>query len=140
MTLGLEELARVRERLTQLRSDIPVVDLGQVRDVVLIASSSRGGSSMFTEMLRHSTGLLHLQAELNPFLVLAGLGWPHSGMDSDRLDVEHLGAVEREVLAEELGRELGRRGVGPVDRFRLARDLCWRLTVQWPGVDCCFPT
>ena len=136
MTLGLEDLARVRERLSHLRNDIPVVDLDQVRDVVLIASSSRGGSSMFTEMLRHSTGLLHLQAELNPFLVLAGLGWPHSGMNSDRLNEENLGPAAREILAAELGRELGRRSVGPIDRTRLARDLCWRLTVQWPGIDC----
>jgi len=108
------------------------VDLEDIREVVVVASSSRGGSSMFMEMLRHSEGLLHLQAEINPFLVLAERAWPHNGTGSDRLGPEHLTSDAREILSAELGREIGRRARGVLDRDRLSRDLGWRLSVQWP--------
>ena len=87
---------------------------------------------MLMELLRYSENLLHLQAELNPFLVLAELGWPHSGSDSDRLEPSQLNPTAYQILASELGREIGRRDHETVDPVRLARDLCWRLNVQWP--------
>ena len=90
---------------------------------------------MFMEMLRHSSGMLHLQAEINPFLVLAERAWPHSGTGSDYLDGSHLDSDSRSILQEELGREIGRRQRGEIDLDRLSRDLCWRLTVQWPQID-----
>jgi hypothetical protein len=135
MSLSLSELRQVRTRLERLHGDGPSVGLDEIRDVVVVASSSRGGSSMFMEMLRHAEGLLHLQAEINPFLVLAELSWPWSGSGSDRLDPSHLGEAAVRILQEELGREIGRRIRSDVDRSRLARDLCWRLTVQWPRID-----
>ena len=67
MTLSKSELARVRDRLAPLHESTPCVRLDQVRDVVVVASSSRGGSSMLMELLRYSENLLHLQAELIPF-------------------------------------------------------------------------
>ena len=134
MTLSKSELARVRDRLAPLHESTPCVGLDQIRDVVVVASSSRGGSSMLMELLRYSENLLHLQAELNPFLVLAELGWPHSGSDSDRLEPSQLNPTAYQILASELGREIGRRDHETVDPVRLARDLCWRLNVQWPGL------
>ena len=135
MTLSRGELARVRSRLSRLHSFTPGVQLDQIRHVVVVASSSRGGSSMLMELLRHSEHLLHLQAELNPFLVLAELGWPHSGVDSDRLEPSHLNPTARQILESELGREIGRRNYDAIDARRLARDLCWRLNLQWPNLD-----
>jgi hypothetical protein len=134
MSLTRDEISKIRSRLERLREGIPSLSLENIRDVVVVASSSRGGSSMFMEMLRHSPGMLHLQAEINPFLVLAERTWPHSGADSDYLDESHLNAHARAVIEEELGRELGSRQLGEIDRVRLARDLCWRLTVQWPRI------
>ena len=45
----------------------------RVRELVVVASSSRGGSSMLAETLRESSALLHLHAEINPFLRLVGV-------------------------------------------------------------------
>lgn len=107
----------------------------QVREVVLIASSSRGGSSIFSEILRQSPELLHFQGEINPFLTIAGLNYPESGEDSDQLGAGQ--PVEKMArLAHELALEVG--VTGPVDlrnplayeRFR--HDLLWRLSGQWP--------
>jgi hypothetical protein len=39
--------------------------LAAVREVVVVASSSRGGSSMVGELLRRAPRLLHLSAEVN---------------------------------------------------------------------------
>src|SRR5437660_12935127 len=76
----------------------------KVRDVVVLASSSRGGSSMLAEMLRASSSLVHLQAEINPFLRLVGLAFPTSGTNSDELRASHaddLGPEARKALDED---------------------------------------
>ena len=70
------QLEAVRARVAALApARGPAVEdfIGGVRDVVVIASSSRGGSSVFSETLRASPDLMHLQAELNPLLTLARL-------------------------------------------------------------------
>ncbi|GHH88695.1 hypothetical protein GCM10018793_69260 [Streptomyces sulfonofaciens] len=106
----------------------------QVRSVLVIASSSRGGSSMVTETLRASRALLHLQAEINPFLRLAGLGFPDSGTGSDRLDAAHVAALApaaRRLLDEELARDVGTAADVP-DPEQFALDVAWRFAVQWP--------
>ena len=57
--------------------------------LVLIASSSRGGSSVFSEYLRRSRSLIHLQGEINPFLVRAGLSYHDTDTGSDALEARH---------------------------------------------------
>src|SRR2546421_2354328 len=69
----------------------------RVRELVVVASSSRGGSSMLAETLRESSALLHLHAEINPFLRLVGLTFPESGSGSDRLDAGHVPALGPEA-------------------------------------------
>src|SRR5579875_3520937 len=71
-----DEFVKQLSQLRELR--VPgVPDLtSRVRDLVFIASSSRGGSSMLAEMLRYSPDMIHLQGELNPVLRLAGLSFP----------------------------------------------------------------
>ncbi len=129
-------LAEARERLLALhqRSALPISDLRErVRDVVILASSSRGGSSVVAEILRHSPDLLHFRAEVNLFFALAGYTFPESGTGSDQLGAEHLGdpAVLERLLACDVGnptRDLPDDGA--VERF--ARELHWRLSAQWP--------
>ena len=132
-----DALHTLHDRLTRLRALRPggvAHFCSQVRSVLVIASSSRGGSSMLTETLRASRALLHLQAEINPFLRLAGLGFPDSGTGSDRLDAAHVAALApaaRELLDEELARDAGTAADAP-DPEQFPLDVAWRLTVQWP--------
>ncbi len=130
-------LQALRRRLAPLRelrgpavTDFP----SAVGEVVVIASSSRGGSSMVAEMLRESPSLLHLTAEFNPFLRLAGLDHPASGTGSDRLTADHVASLAPDVLrmlGDELARDAG-CAVDRVDDETYALDLAWRLAVQWP--------
>jgi len=129
-------LEAVRARVARLaRSRGPRVSdfIDKVQDVVIIASSSRGGSSVFSETLRASPDLLHLQAELNPLLTLARL----HPLDTGGID-DHIPPgtpFDRDVLDRELAFDAGHRQAGPVDLDRWASDLCWRLLVQWTAVD-----
>jgi hypothetical protein len=120
------------------REPTPLDGLDRVRDVVVLASSSRGGSSMLLEMLRRSSSLVNLQAEVNPFLAIAGLTWPQSGVDSDRLDAGHAqltdsrrAAFTRELLLDATVGD-GVPAWTDAVRARLVADVCWRLVAQWP--------
>ncbi len=129
--------------LESIRPPGPSGFLDEIREVILVASSSRGGSTVFMELLRLAPTLLHFQAEINPFLVLAGLGWPGSGSGSDRLTADHA-EENRARLDGLLAPDLGGAEIAPVasapagsplddvERERFARHLCWRLHVQWP--------
>lgn len=106
-----------------------------MRDVILIASSSRGGSSVFSAFLRRSRALCHLQGEINPFLRLAGLSHPEVGTGSDVLTAQHaLGpaaAQVRAALREESGAP-ARQPLSPADWQRFLGILHQRLRLQWP--------
>lgn len=82
---------------------------------------------MFAEALRRLPGTLHLRAEVNPFLRLAGFGWPDAGTDSDALDPDASG--DAEAFARQLAWDIGRPAASQSD---LDVDLAWRLRVQWP--------
>jgi len=135
----VERLPGIRARLAALRAlQDPAHDggLDSVRSVLVLASSSRGGSSMFLELLRQCDGLLHPNGEINPFLALAGLGWPDSGSGSDALSAGHaaLSGSARVQLGRDLIGDASRAGPLVLDeaaRRRFALDLCWRLTAQW---------
>jgi hypothetical protein len=105
----------------------------RVRHVVLIVCSSRGGSSVFTEMLRHHAGMIHLPGEINPLLSMAGLTHPDSGTDSDALSAAHVTDTTAAILSRAFAHQAGRPDRVP-DAARLTRDLVWRLTAQWPDV------
>lgn len=110
----------VGERLAALRSPFAASGIDRclaVKDLVVVCSSSRGGSSMFSELLRRSPDLLTFSAEINPHVVIAGLG---------------SNAADLDVLRAELGNDLGQpaRRVVAAD---LARHTAWRLTMQWPA-------
>ncbi len=124
--------ARVRA-LQALRPVRPVDVRAHARDVVLLGSSSRGGSTVVAEMLRQVPGTLHLRAELNPFLALDGRVHPSSGTGSDALP-----AVPPDTLAA-LGSDLAWEVGSPAEGFaddaevwQFALDLACRLSLQWP--------
>lgn len=133
----LDVVARAYDRVVSLRrrhGPPPIAGFSdRVRRLVVIGSSSRGGSTIFTELLRQTNELLHLRAEINPFLRLTSLCFPTSGT-SDRL-VAAQAAPARARLGELLFYEAG----NPVRGFRdaeslwsFAVDLACRLTLQWP--------
>jgi hypothetical protein len=133
MTL-VDRLARLRT----LRGPAVTGFRNRVRTLVLVASSSRGGSSMLTELLRASPRLLHLRGEINPFLRLAGLGYPESGTGSDALRASHvdgLDAARMCVLDHELSLDAGSvcDHLDHDEPFIL--DTAWRFAVQWPSLD-----
>lgn len=98
--------------------------------VIVIGSSSRGGSSIFAEVLRNSRRMLHLRAEINPFFRLHGVDDPHS----DAL------AADTPVpagLGQELGWDCGwptNTLHGERDEWRFAVEIAVRLTLQWPSL------
>lgn len=107
--------------------------LDSVREVVLIASSSRSGSSMLTELLSRSSEFLCFPGEINPYLRLAGLTWPDSGA-SDRLAPEACNAEARRTLQEHLALEVGTPAGRDArwDEDEFDESLYRRLCLQWP--------
>jgi hypothetical protein len=105
-------------RFTALRTVRQGVDLDHVRDVVLLVSSSRGGSSMLAEILRRVDGVLSLPGEVNPHVVIAQL----AGGDAD-------------VFRAELARDVGAPAPDAIDHDGLVNDVHWRLTTQWPTIE-----
>jgi hypothetical protein len=122
-TTGLPQVVDRAATLRTLRRPCDGASVEDVRQVVVVVSSSRGGSSLVGQLMRQVPGLLHLRAEVNPLFTLAGL---------------HAGANRRRVLEEELLRDIGTPvPPGPLEsreRSRLVLDLAWRLMVQWPSV------
>ncbi|MFA1538095.1 sulfotransferase family protein [Actinomadura monticuli] len=127
-------------RLTELRGARGPAVAGftsRVRELVVVASSSRGGSSMLADLLRESDALVHLRAELNPFLRLVGLGCGENGAGSDRLGPGDLAALDpgrRRFLDAELALDTGAPASTIGDPERFAHDVAWRVIVQWPDI------
>ncbi len=139
MTCRAEAHAQRTAAIARLRAlrrgQPPPIDglLSRVREVVLLASSSRGGSSVMAEILRNSQHMLHFRAEINPFLLLSGHTAPESGHDSDLLGADDI--ADRDSLELLLAHDLGRQaGTLPDDAAveRFATELHWRLSLQWP--------
>lgn len=109
----------------------------EVRELVVVCSSSRSGSTLLASLLRASPDLIGTSAEINPQLVIPVLG---RGCDAIADPSPDLAAgPAREVGRSELSLDLGR----PSDATRLtasddralevlADHLAWRLTMQWP--------
>jgi hypothetical protein len=110
-------------------------ELDGVRDIVVIASSSRSGSTLVAEILRRSASYLHISGEINPFLRMAGLVWPRSGTDSDALVFESAAPAALARLRAELAREI--RIAQRESELAFLEDdflerLHRRLSMQWP--------
>ena len=109
--------------------------LRKVRDVILVQCSSRGGSSVFMEMMRHSQAMHHLSGEIGPALVMAGAVYPHSGTGSDSLEARHATPEVMRTVHHLLRLDMGNPAAeldGLQARERLVGSLWYRLSVQWP--------
>ncbi|MFA9430700.1 sulfotransferase [Egicoccus sp. AB-alg2] len=125
-------LAALRER--RARHAEPAL-CDEVRDLVVVCSSSRSGSSLLGELLRRSPELVTTSAETNPQFVVPVLG---RGPDllADPSPVCAAGAG-REVVRSELSLDLGAAAppTAPPSGHDLevfADHVAWRLTMQWP--------
>lgn len=137
MTTALP-FAETREQFAALWPLMPAVNniksiCQQIREVIIIASSSRGGSSFFAELMRHHPHLLHFSAEINPFFVLNGLSYPASGTHSDALDESHLPYASG--LEHYFAWDIGNFATHFADdqaQYQFALDIYGRLLLQWP--------
>lgn len=127
-----EALSALQARILAIRAEAggpPPIDVcTSARDVVLLGSSSRGGSSIFAEVLRKSAGMVHLRAEINPALRLHGIDPPESD------------ALPRDTpipagLSQSIGVDCG----NPTDRLdgavavrQFTAQIAERLSLQWP--------
>src|SRR3954451_24096381 len=110
-------------RFAAIRRHRPAADVRGI-DVVLVVSSSRGGSSMLADILRRHSGLLSIPGEMNPYVVLAQL----AGGDA---------TIVRDEIARDIGRPVDprRETPDPVDLAQLSRNVEFRLAMQWPHHD-----
>lgn len=128
--------ARLMARIERARDS----EMASVGRVVLLASSSRGGSSVTSEMLQwqgarchnNEGRLLTLPGEEKPHLVLAGLAFPGRPERFDDLFASDIGQIQAVSLFEEMRSEVGH----PIDRCDDLRvyaiQLYRRLLLQWP--------
>ncbi len=130
------------ERVNQGRQPVVPDFFSRVREVVVIASSSRGGSSIFTEILRQSPDLIHFKGETNPMLAIAGLTYPASGRADDSLLASDAGPHNRQklsVLEREMALDVGVNEAQALStaplRQRFMADLIFRITIQWPEIE-----
>lgn len=127
-------LPGVAGRLAALRAQrgaTPTHVCDAVRDLVVVCSSSRGGSSLFGELLRRSPSLLTFSAEINPHVMIPTLGAP-GGCSTVADPSPYAGTAEGlAILRAELGADLG-RATTRLDRLSFSRHVAWRLTMQWP--------
>lgn len=98
---------------------------------MLILSASRGGSTIFSEVLRRHRGLRHLPGEVNPMLRRAGLCFP--ALPDDGLSAAHAATPAADRFCREV---LARAGGWPaperLDREAWAQDAREQLGWQWP--------
>lgn len=139
------QLSKIRAKLSELdykKNSVPFFK--EVKNVIFIESSSRGGSSYFSEVLRQSPLFLHFRAEIAPFLKLSGLSYPYTERNSDVLTLEHtLGNwqsnldILQDHLWWDLGNILGFQELkfNVEDYCYFVSSIMWRLIVQWPDCD-----
>ncbi|MBS5082586.1 MAG: hypothetical protein E7B11_23835 [Clostridiales bacterium] len=143
--MSKNQLSKIRAKLSELdykKNSIPFFK--EVKNVIFIESSSRGGSSYFTEVLRQSPLFLHFRAEIAPFLKLSGLSYPDTERNSDVLTAEHtLGnwQCNLDILQDHLWWDLGNilgfqeLKLSAEDYGYFVSSIMWRLIIQWPECD-----
>ena len=137
---------RCRERVRALRSgvvaqmNLPLLGrarLRDVREVVVVLSPPRGGSSLLSELLRSTDQLLSLYAQHNHLYRLNHLGYPYRGLRSDALrDLPAFDPATIEGLTFDLvsGLQMGGTQTS-VDAETFACQLALHLPLQWPHLD-----
>lgn len=115
-------------QLIKSRRDVPRSGLNRlVRRVVVILSGSRGGSSLFKEVLARHPCIASLDGELEPLLALSGNGFNQSS-DSDALEQ----VVNAEELTSGILDEISFASTELLHTDRLLRKWRNRLPLQFP--------
>jgi len=114
--------------IIKARRAVPATALDSlVRRVVVILSSSRGGSSLFKEALAMHPRVASLDGEADPLLALSGNGF-NLNSDSDSLDA----TANAAELAGSILDELSFASAEILDTERLLRRWRNRLLLQFP--------
>ncbi len=132
-----EKICLILRRDKQRRGISAIYNVGRIR---VLASSSRGGTSVTVELLQwqgaecvHAAGcLLTLPGEEKPHLILAGLAFPTRTDRFDDLNESDVCDERVSKLLGEIASEVG-HPVSRCDNIQLyATQLYRRLLLQWP--------
>jgi hypothetical protein len=111
------------------RRDVPRTGLNaQVRRVVVVLSSSRGGSSLFKDALARHPCIASLDGELEPLLALSGNGF-NQNSDSDCIDA----VANAAELSSSILDEMSFASSEILDAGLLLRKWRNRLVLQFPS-------
>ena len=105
-----------------------------LKTVVLLCSSSRGGSSITTEFFRQRDDILHLPAEFNPLLRIHRIERENCG---DLLQTDDCTPQRSTLIWKELIDEIGtynRDQLSDVDWRKYSKALHKRVSWQWPSL------
>lgn len=139
--------AAVRKARERLLSDVEATDaeVGDVRRVVAVAASSRGGSSLLFSLLRSTGAFVSLDGEHTHLYRLYGLaGSPRTAHGDGWIPQDGDVAGFLQALIAEAGTVTGgtdRLGSGRNREGRTLREFPFRLAVrllgQWPSLESC---
>jgi hypothetical protein len=137
--LGMQEHLGC-QHLGRRKRDVTSALLGTLPKVLVLASSSRGGTSVTAELLQWqgadcdvATGrMLTLPGEEKPHLVLSGLAFPTRQELFDNLEPEDASRRASTRLLEELRSEIGYPAAHCTDLDLFSMQLYRRLLLQWP--------
>lgn len=119
---------QVLAAVNRLRQVEPVAWRAEVREVAVILTSSRSGSTLLKSVLAEHPRIASLDGEIEPYLVLSENGFGH-GADSDAL--AELRNPER--LADHVFDDLSLPGAEPAPPDWLRRRWANRLLLQFPA-------
>ena len=117
-----------------LPSDLSAHGRNSVRTLIVISCSSRGGSSVFSELLRTCDGLRHFRGEISPFLRQVGLAYPSNQLLSDelrRVDDKFFSTLEP-YISWDIGHPCYHINDQVLETF--ISDIFGRLCLQWPAI------
>jgi hypothetical protein len=130
---GHRHARQVRHQLATDSDVLHDVDRTSVTRIVVIASASRGGSSLLFHLLRSTGAFMSLSGEHSHLYKLYGLGTPvrvghHDGSAGPPTD-DVADTFSRELLRDASTGD----APAPASPRQYARDVVRRLAAQWPG-------
>ena len=118
------------EDIRKRRGVLPIGNLeNTVNRVVVILTSSRGGSSLFKQVLTRHPAIAALSGEMEPFLVLSRNSFPHAA-DSDALT----SLMDKERLLADIFDDLTVASSTPCDTPTVIERWRKRVLLQFPAV------
>lgn len=119
------------------KTDYMQASLQDISKVILILSSSRGGSSLVFELIRNTNQVLSLDGEHIPYYKLNGYSFPFNSIQSDEITFRDVNSLER---VNELSTDiLSSLSVG-IEKTKFEFEelkflFIMRLPLQWPQLN-----